>query len=61
MAAIALSGAFPTLARVVEKDIDFNLETFFEFGLQRMLDGLGVLIAGSTSLGVPGEGVGTLR
>jgi hypothetical protein len=61
MAAIALSGAFPTLARVVEKDIDFNLETFFEFGLQRMLDGLAVLIAGSTSLGVPGEGVGTLR
>jgi AcrR family transcriptional regulator len=47
MAAIALSGEFPILARVVEKDIDFNLETFFEFGLQRMLDGLGVLISGT--------------
>ncbi len=47
--------------RVVEKDIDFNLETFFEFGLQRMLDGLAVLISGSRRLGVPGEGVGTLR
>jgi DNA-binding transcriptional regulator YhcF (GntR family) len=61
MAAIALSGQFPTLARVVEKDIDFNLETFFEFGLQRMLDGLAVLISGSRRLGVRGEGVGTLR
>jgi DNA-binding transcriptional regulator YhcF (GntR family) len=40
MAAITLSGAFPTLARVVEKDIDFNLESFFEFGLQRLLDGM---------------------
>jgi hypothetical protein len=61
MAAIALSGEFPVLARVVEKDIDFNLESFFEFGLQRMLDGLAVLISGSVTLGVPGEGVGTLR
>jgi AcrR family transcriptional regulator len=40
MAAIALSGEFPTLARVVAKDIDFNLESFFEFGLQRLLDGM---------------------
>jgi DNA-binding transcriptional regulator YhcF (GntR family) len=45
MAAIALSGEFPTLTRVVEKDIDFNLEAFFEFGLQRMLDGLAALIS----------------
>jgi DNA-binding transcriptional regulator YhcF (GntR family) len=44
MAAIALSGEFPTLARVVEKDIDFNLERFFEFGLERLLDGMAVLI-----------------
>lgn len=40
MAAITLSGEYPTLTRIVEHDIDFNLESFFEFGLQRLLDGM---------------------
>ena len=40
MVAITLSGDFPTFARVAEQDIDFNLESLFEFGLQRMLDGI---------------------
>ena len=44
MAAIVASGRFPTFARVVERDIDFELEQFFEFGLERMLDGFAVLI-----------------
>lgn len=44
IAAITASGRVPTLARVIERDIDFNLEQFFEFGLQRMLDGMAVLI-----------------
>ncbi len=40
IAVITLSGEFLTLARIVEKDIDFNLESFFDFGLQRLLDGM---------------------
>ena len=48
MAAIMESGRFPALTRVVSEDIDFNLEDFFEFGLQRLLDGMAVLIPVST-------------
>jgi DNA-binding transcriptional regulator YhcF (GntR family) len=44
MAAIAMSGEFPTLARIIATDIDFNLERFFEFGLQLLLDGMAVLL-----------------
>jgi AcrR family transcriptional regulator len=44
MASITLSGEFPVLARVVERDIDFNLESFFEFGLQRLLDGMAAVM-----------------
>lgn len=44
MAAIFTSGRFPTLSRVVERDIDFELERFFEFGLERLLDGFAVFI-----------------
>ena len=40
MQAITLSGEFPAFARVVQQDIDFNLESLFEFGLQLMLDGM---------------------
>ena len=48
MAAIMESGRFPALSRVIMHDIDFNLEDFFEFGLQRLLDGMAVLIPVST-------------
>ena len=39
------TGRFPTFERLVGPDYDFNLDTLFEFGLQRLLDGIGVLIA----------------
>jgi hypothetical protein len=39
------SGRFPVLSRVAAvPDIDMGLDTLFEFGLQRMLDGLGVFL-----------------
>jgi AcrR family transcriptional regulator len=38
-------GAFPMLARVsAQPDIDISLETLFEFGLARLLDGFAVLL-----------------
>jgi AcrR family transcriptional regulator len=44
-ASIAASGRFPLLSRVAAvPDIDMDLDTLFEFGLQRMLDGLGVFL-----------------
>jgi DNA-binding transcriptional regulator YhcF (GntR family) len=48
MAALMASGRVPILSRVVAGDIDFNLERFFEFGLQCLLDGMAVLIPVST-------------
>ncbi|MFI9589712.1 TetR/AcrR family transcriptional regulator C-terminal domain-containing protein [Nonomuraea sp. NPDC052265] len=40
------SGAFPTLARVVTAPgLDLDLDSVFEFGLRRQLDGLAVLVA----------------
>jgi hypothetical protein len=44
MATIARSGKFPTLVSLVEHDIDFNLDEFFEFGLKRLLDGIANLL-----------------
>ena len=44
---IVASGNFPQLEQVFAADYDFNLDALFEFGLQRLLDGLAVLI-GST-------------
>ena len=46
--AVMASGRFPIMSRVIAEDIDFNLEDFFEFGLQRLLDGMAVLIPVST-------------
>lgn len=46
--ALMQSGRFPIMTRVISDDIDFNLEDFFEFGLQRLLDGMAVLIPVST-------------
>ena len=46
MAAILASGSFPMMSRLLAQlDFDFDLDTMFEFGLQRVLDGIGVLIA----------------
>ncbi len=42
------SGALATFRRVVAHDgFDFDLDSLFEFGLERLLDGLEVLIAGA--------------
>jgi DNA-binding transcriptional regulator YhcF (GntR family)/AcrR family transcriptional regulator len=41
---IVASGNFPQLKQVFAADYDFNLDALFEFGLQRLLDGLAVLI-----------------
>jgi FAD/FMN-containing dehydrogenase len=43
MTAIMASGAFPLLSGVPPRSLD--LDTLFEFGLKRLLDGVGVLIA----------------
>lgn len=40
------SGAYPTLAKVVaQPGLDMDLDSIFEFGLRRQLDGLAVLVA----------------
>ncbi len=41
---IVASGRFPTLRRLMQGNYDFNLDHLFEFGLQRLLDGIAVLI-----------------
>jgi hypothetical protein len=40
------SGRFPHLAKLDNADVDFGLDTLFEFGLTRLLDGFGALIDG---------------
>jgi DNA-binding transcriptional regulator YhcF (GntR family) len=46
LAAALRSGRYPLLAAVSTRDdVDLNVESLFEFGLQRTLDGLGVLLA----------------
>lgn len=43
---VLASGSFPMMARLAgQAQFDYNLDTLFEFGLQRVLDGIGVLIA----------------
>ncbi|MEV0809313.1 TetR/AcrR family transcriptional regulator C-terminal domain-containing protein [Micromonospora sp. NPDC050200] len=45
LAAALRSGAFPILSAVsARSDVDLNIDTLFEFGLQRMLDGVATLI-----------------
>ncbi|MEO3926628.1 TetR/AcrR family transcriptional regulator C-terminal domain-containing protein [Micromonosporaceae bacterium B7E4] len=42
--ALFAAGSFPLLARTTTRpDIDLNLDGLFEFGLQRLLDGLAPL------------------
>ena len=42
--AIAADGAFPVFERMLSTPYDFDLDTLFEFGLQRLLDGFAALI-----------------
>jgi AcrR family transcriptional regulator len=46
MQTMLAAGEFPVLGRIVENAYDFSLDTVFEFGLQRLLDGYAVLIDG---------------
>jgi AcrR family transcriptional regulator len=46
MQSMMAAGEFPVLGRIAENAYDFNLDTVFEFGLQRLLDGYAVLIDG---------------
>ena len=46
MRSIVEAGRFPVFERLTATDYDFNLENLFEFGLQRLLDGLTPLIDG---------------
>jgi len=46
--AVAGSGPFATFLRIAkESDFEFDLDTLFEFGLMRILDGLQVYLGGS--------------
>jgi DNA-binding transcriptional regulator YhcF (GntR family) len=42
--ALIEDGQFSTLGRVLGRPYDFDLDVLFEFGLQRMLDGLAILV-----------------
>jgi hypothetical protein len=42
--AVFATGRFPTFERLVAADYDFDLDDLFEFGLQRILDGIAVLL-----------------
>lgn len=48
MRSIVATGQFPVFERLINLDYDFDLDNLFEFGLQRMLDGLEVLITSAT-------------
>lgn len=47
---IVSTGKFPMFTRAVASDLDLGLETLFEFGLARMLDGIGEWISGRSTL-----------
>ena len=46
MRRIIAGGEFPVFERLVTNEYDFDLTNLFEFGLQRLLDGMAVLING---------------
>jgi AcrR family transcriptional regulator/DNA-binding transcriptional regulator YhcF (GntR family) len=51
-------GRFPVFERLVATEYDFDLDAIFEFGLQRLLDGLSVLINGPpAAIGSPAPGL----
>jgi AcrR family transcriptional regulator len=43
---ILAPGQFPMFEQLISQEYDFSLDRIFEFGLQRLLDGLATLIAG---------------
>jgi AcrR family transcriptional regulator len=43
--AIVSTGRFPTFERLAARGYDFNLDELLEFGLQRLLDGIAVMLA----------------
>jgi AcrR family transcriptional regulator len=43
---ILAPGQFPMFEQLISQEYDFSLDRIFEFGLQRLLDGLAPLIAG---------------
>lgn len=45
--AMLADGRFPTFRRFAMTSYDFDLDTLFEFGLQRLLDGIAALIDGA--------------
>lgn len=45
MLRIVESGEFPVFERTVRSGYDFDLDSLFEFGLQRLLDGIAAMIA----------------
>jgi AcrR family transcriptional regulator len=45
LAALVGAGEFPVFTRYVTREYDFDLDRLFDFGLQRMLDGLAALVA----------------
>jgi AcrR family transcriptional regulator len=47
MRSIVEAGRFPVFERLTAAEYDFSLENLFEFGLQRLLDGLTAVIDGS--------------
>ncbi|MFE2751073.1 TetR/AcrR family transcriptional regulator C-terminal domain-containing protein [Actinosynnema sp. NPDC059335] len=47
---IVATGRFPMFSRVVRSELDMELDTLFEFGLARMLDGIGEWISGRSTL-----------
>jgi AcrR family transcriptional regulator len=47
--AVLATGRFPTFERLVADDYDFDLDDLFEFGLQRILDGIAVLLGETPS------------
>ncbi|MEV8442784.1 TetR/AcrR family transcriptional regulator C-terminal domain-containing protein [Actinosynnema sp. NPDC051121] len=47
---IVATRKFPMFSRVVVSDLDMGLDTLFEFGLARMLDGIGEWIRGRSTL-----------
>lgn len=48
MRRIIATGEFPMFERLATTEYDFDLDNLFEFGLQRLLDGMAVLINGAT-------------
>ncbi|MEH1165848.1 TetR/AcrR family transcriptional regulator C-terminal domain-containing protein [Micromonospora sp. CPCC 205539] len=44
LAALLTAGEFPHLARLTRSPVDLNVESLFEFGLQRLLDGIADLL-----------------